>query len=78
IRLLGNQPIDSLLYLGTGTGRILELLSGLYRRAIGVYASRDMLSVARANLDKSRITKSKSCPSNGRFRISAWRTVALV
>jgi ArsR family transcriptional regulator len=57
IRLLGNQPIDSLLDLGTGTGRILELLSGLYRRAIGVDASRDMLSVARANLDKSRITK---------------------
>ncbi|MBY3464354.1 metalloregulator ArsR/SmtB family transcription factor [Rhizobium laguerreae] len=57
IRLLGNQPIDSLLDLGTGTGRILELLSGLYRRATGVDASRDMLSVARANLDKSRITK---------------------
>ncbi|MBX5103420.1 metalloregulator ArsR/SmtB family transcription factor [Rhizobium lentis] len=57
IRLLGSQPIDSLLDLGTGTGRILELLSGLYRRAIGVDASRDMLSVARANLDKSRITK---------------------
>lgn len=57
IRLLGNQPIDSLLDLGTGTGRILELLSGLYRRAVGVDASRDMLSVARANLDKSRITK---------------------
>ncbi|MBB5652723.1 ArsR family transcriptional regulator [Rhizobium leguminosarum] len=57
IRLLGSQPIDSLLDLGTGTGRILELLSGLYRRAIGVDASRDMLSGARANLDKSRITK---------------------
>ncbi|NNU49602.1 metalloregulator ArsR/SmtB family transcription factor [Rhizobium sp. WYCCWR 11279] len=57
IRLLGSQPIDSLLDLGTGTGRILELLSGLYRRATGVDASRDMLSVARANLYKSRITK---------------------
>nr|AOO88956.1 ArsR family transcriptional regulator [Rhizobium leguminosarum bv. trifolii] len=32
-------------------------MSGLYRRATGVDASRDMLSVARANLDKSRITK---------------------
>jgi ubiquinone/menaquinone biosynthesis C-methylase UbiE len=57
IRLLGSQPIDSLLDLGTGTGRILELLSGLYRRAIGVDASRDMLSVARANLDRTGITK---------------------
>ena len=57
IKLIGNQPIHSLLDLGTGTGRILQLLSGLYRRAIGVDASRDMLSVARANLDKSGITK---------------------
>jgi len=57
IKLIGNQSIHSLLDLGTGTGRILQLLSGLYRRAIGVDASRDMLSVARANLDKSGITK---------------------
>ncbi len=56
IKLLGGNPIDSLLDLGTGTGRMLELLSGRYRHAIGVDASRDMLSVARANLDKSRIT----------------------
>ncbi|APO68247.1 ArsR/SmtB family transcription factor [Rhizobium mongolense] len=57
IKLLGNQPVYSLLDLGTGTGRMLELLSGLYRRAIGVDASRDMLSVARANLDRAGITK---------------------
>jgi ubiquinone/menaquinone biosynthesis C-methylase UbiE len=57
IKLLGSQPVYSLLDLGTGTGRILQLLSGLYRRAIGVDASRDMLSVARSNLDKSGINK---------------------
>jgi ubiquinone/menaquinone biosynthesis C-methylase UbiE len=57
IKLLGNQPVYSLLDLGTGTGRMLELLSGLYRRAIGVDASRDMLSVARAHLDRAGITK---------------------
>lgn len=55
VRLIGRTPVDSLLDLGTGTGRILQLLSGIYRRAIGIDTSRDMLSVARANLDKAGI-----------------------
>ena len=54
--LIGTQPVDAFLDLGTGTGRMLQLLSGRYRRAIGVDASRDMLAVARANLDKANIT----------------------
>lgn len=53
LELVGDKPIDSLLDLGTGTGRILQLLDGKYRKAVGVDASRDMLSVARTNLDKS-------------------------
>jgi ArsR family transcriptional regulator len=57
LRLLGTSPVDSLLDLGTGTGWVLQLLSPLYRRAIGIDASRDMLSVARSNLDKAGITK---------------------
>ncbi len=57
LRLIGTSPIDSLLDLGTGTGWILKLLAPHYRRAIGVDASRDMLSVARANLDKAGILK---------------------
>jgi DNA-binding transcriptional ArsR family regulator len=57
LKLVGTTPIDSLLDLGTGTGRILQLLSGIYRRAIGVDASRDMLSVARANLDKAGLSR---------------------
>lgn len=57
LRLIGKTPVDSLLDLGTGTGLILKLLSNVYRRAIGVDASRDMLSVARANLDKAGILK---------------------
>ncbi|MDI7863762.1 metalloregulator ArsR/SmtB family transcription factor [Rhizobiaceae bacterium n13] len=55
--LVGDEPIDALLDLGTGTGRILQLLEGHYRRALGVDASRDMLAVARANLDKAGVTK---------------------
>ncbi|TGT69899.1 ArsR family transcriptional regulator, partial [Mesorhizobium sp. M8A.F.Ca.ET.161.01.1.1] len=38
LKLVGTTPVDSLLDLGTGTGRILQLLSGIYRRAIGVDA----------------------------------------
>jgi len=57
LRLVGTTPIDSLLDLGTGTGWILQLLAPRYRHAIGVDASRDMLSVARANLDKAGILK---------------------
>ncbi|MDO9414591.1 ArsR/SmtB family transcription factor [Pararhizobium sp.] len=56
-RLVGDRPVDSLLDLGTGTGRILQLFEGVYRRGVGVDASRDMLAVARANLEKSGITK---------------------
>lgn len=57
VKLVGSQPVDAFLDLGTGTGRMLLLLSGVYRRAVGIDASRDMLAVARANLDKSGITK---------------------
>lgn len=55
LKLVGTTPVDSMLDLGTGTGRILQLLSGVYRRAIGVDASRDMLAVARSNLDKAGV-----------------------
>ncbi|WP_034851247.1 class I SAM-dependent methyltransferase, partial [Sinorhizobium sojae] len=55
--MVGDEPVDSLLDLGTGTGRILQLFEGIYRRGIGVDASRDMLAVARSNLDKAGITK---------------------
>ena len=55
LSLIGEEPVDALLDLGTGTGRILQLLSDRYRRAVGVDASRDMLSVARSNLDRAGI-----------------------
>jgi ubiquinone/menaquinone biosynthesis C-methylase UbiE len=53
---LGTRQFDSLLDLGTGTGRVLELLSPLYARAVGIDASAHMLAVARANLDRAGIT----------------------
>lgn len=55
--LIGGEPVEAFLDLGTGTGRILQLFSSLYSRGVGVDASRDMLAVARANLDRAGITK---------------------
>lgn len=57
LRLVGDDMVDSLLDLGTGTGWILQLFQNQYRRAVGIDASRDMLSVARANLDREGILK---------------------
>lgn len=54
--LVGKTPFDAMLDLGTGTGRMLQLFKDHYRRAIGVDASRDMLTVARANLDRNGLT----------------------
>lgn len=53
--LIGEQPFQSMLDLGTGTGRLLELFSQLYRRGIGIDLSREMLAVARANLDRAGV-----------------------
>jgi ubiquinone/menaquinone biosynthesis C-methylase UbiE/DNA-binding transcriptional ArsR family regulator len=42
--------------LGTGTGRMLELLAPHYARGVGIDSSREMLAVARAKLDAAGIT----------------------
>lgn len=51
--MLPRQGIADLLDIGTGTGRMLELFSGRVQRAVGIDMSREMLAVARANLDKA-------------------------
>jgi ubiquinone/menaquinone biosynthesis C-methylase UbiE len=48
---LGPGPFELLVDLGTGTGRVLELLAGRYKRAIGIDASHAMLAYARAKLE---------------------------
>jgi ubiquinone/menaquinone biosynthesis C-methylase UbiE/DNA-binding HxlR family transcriptional regulator len=52
---VGERGFESMLDLGTGTGRLLELFAPLYNRAIGIDASAAMLAVARANLDRAGI-----------------------
>ena len=44
------EPIALLLDLGTGTGRVLELLAGHVQQAIGIDASHSMLEYARSRL----------------------------
>ncbi len=51
----GDRPIDTLLDLGTGTGRILQVFSDRIARGLGIDSSREMLSVARANLTKQSL-----------------------
>lgn len=55
LRRLPAEGIVTLLDIGTGTGRILELVSGRVQQAIGIDLSRDMLLVARANLQRAGI-----------------------
>jgi ubiquinone/menaquinone biosynthesis C-methylase UbiE/DNA-binding transcriptional ArsR family regulator len=50
---LADKPIRALLDLGTGTGRMLELFAGDIERGLGLDLSLDMLSLARARLDRS-------------------------
>jgi len=52
---LGPGPYDLLLDLGTGTGRILELASGLALRLVGIDTNREMLKCARVRLDKAEL-----------------------
>ncbi|WP_338609907.1 metalloregulator ArsR/SmtB family transcription factor [Pelagibacterium nitratireducens] len=59
VEAAGQEPVDMFLDLGTGTGRMLELLDGKYREGIGLDSSREMLSVARAKLDAEGIEKAQ-------------------
>ena len=49
--LLDGARIDSVLDLGTGTGRMLEVLAPAASRVVGLDVNPAMLAVARANLD---------------------------
>jgi ubiquinone/menaquinone biosynthesis C-methylase UbiE/DNA-binding transcriptional ArsR family regulator len=48
--ILAERPIGALLDIGTGTGRILELLGPQATHALGIDNNRDMLAVARGKL----------------------------
>lgn len=53
LEMLGQRHVAHALDLGTGTGRILLLLAGLAQKATGIDISREMLAIARANLERA-------------------------
>lgn len=53
---VGEAPVGLFVDLGTGTGRMLELFADRYDSALGFDLSREMLAVARANLEKAGVT----------------------
>ena len=57
LEMVGETRINTMLDLGTGTGRILELFSGIFEKGVGIDASRDMLSVARSRLDEVNLSR---------------------
>lgn len=59
LKLVGKRPFQTMLDLGTGTGRLLEIFAPLYRRGVGIDMSREMLKVARANLDKAGVANAQ-------------------
>ena len=53
VALLPTEGIADLLDVGTGTGRMLELFGPRIEHAVGVDLSREMLAVARVNLERA-------------------------
>lgn len=49
------KGVRDLVDLGTGTGRVLEILAPHVERGTGIDLSREMLTVARANLEKAGV-----------------------
>ena len=54
-KLAGDERAANFVDLGTGTGRMLELFADRYDAGLGFDLSREMLAVARANLEKAGI-----------------------
>lgn len=74
LRLLPEGRLGRLLDIGTGTGRLLELLAGRVSAGLGVDASRAMLALARARLARPglshlavRLADMYRLPPGGRY-----------
>ncbi|MEN0001494.1 MAG: metalloregulator ArsR/SmtB family transcription factor [Pseudomonadota bacterium] len=55
LEAVGAGPFNAMLDIGTGTGRMLELFAPHVRSAVGVDHNRDMLAIARANIDSASL-----------------------
>jgi SAM-dependent methyltransferase len=52
---LGAEKFDTVVDLGTGTGRVIELLKNRATQLVGLDANREMLAIARANIERQNI-----------------------
>lgn len=57
-RALGDRPLGRLLDVGTGTGRMIELLGPRASQAVGIDRSSEMLRLARVKLEAAGIASS--------------------
>jgi ubiquinone/menaquinone biosynthesis C-methylase UbiE/DNA-binding transcriptional ArsR family regulator len=55
VEALAGRTVNDLLDLGTGTGRMLEIFGPHVARAVGIDLSREMLAVARVNLERAEL-----------------------
>ena len=55
VGLLREKPAQNLLDIGTGTGRVLEVLAPHFQHGTGIDQSHEMLSLARANLARANV-----------------------
>jgi ArsR family transcriptional regulator len=53
VSALSQSAVGDLVDLGTGTGRVLEVMAPHIRSGVGIDLSREMLAVARANLERA-------------------------
>ena len=56
LEVVGDEPVGELLDIGTGTGRMLEILAHRATRGVGVDLSSGMLTVARSNIERAGLT----------------------
>jgi ArsR family transcriptional regulator len=59
LRALGCRPVGELLDIGTGTGRMIELLGASAATALGIDRSPEMLRIARGKLEAAGLTQAR-------------------
>jgi ubiquinone/menaquinone biosynthesis C-methylase UbiE/DNA-binding MarR family transcriptional regulator len=57
--IVGASRIKTLVDLGTGTGRVLGLFAAMADQAIGIDQSREMISIARANIERQGVRQAQ-------------------
>jgi len=56
LKMADGHDVDAFLDIGTGTGRMLEMFADRAKSLIGIDLSRDMLTVARSNLEGKKLS----------------------